>query len=201
MNFSNSGNNITLQVNRSSKFTNIVTVLLGLPPMTKPDKEGQNPFTRAEAEYLAGITTILGNHLFDISDTDNFSQLVYMVLIMRDGEESLTSEFDQSEDENKPSQVIFTFGNITKFLDSKKWIFPEETVHESPLINDIRNTIERIVLILEQDPVVEEGDIVCVRPGCSSRRIFRREQQTRGSDESTTVFLLCTECGKHWKNN
>ena len=201
MNFSNSRTNITLQINRSSKFTEIATVLLSLPPMTKSGREGRKPFTEEEAKYLADIKTLSGQHLFDTSDTDNFYQLVSTVLIMRDGEDSLTSESDQSGNENKPSQTKMPFNDIASFLDSKRWIFPEETVHESPLIDNIRNIIERMVLILEQDPVVEEGNIVCVRPGCSSRRIFRREQQTRGSDEATTVFLLCTECGKHWKNN
>lgn len=197
MNPPNSQSAVTFHIN-STFNDNIRRVLEGLP---KNEKTGNRPFTKLEAEYLAGIKTLTKSYLFDYSDPDNFYQLVSTVLIMRDGENSLTLEPDQLMGENKPPRRKQTFGQIKVFLKSKMWIFPEETVHESPLIDNIRNTIERMILIQEQDPIVAEGNIVCIKPGCKSRRIRRREQQTRGADESSTVFFLCDVCGKSWKNN
>ena len=34
---------------------------------------------------------------------------------------------------------------------------------------------------------------------CKSRECTYYEQQTRSSDEPTTVFLTCLKCGKNWK--
>nr|QBK91037.1 MAG: transcription factor S-II [Pithovirus LCPAC202] len=197
MNPPNSQSAVTFHIN-STFNDNIRRVLEGLP---KNEKTGNKPFTKPEAEYLAGIKTLTKSYLFDYSDPDNFYQLVSTVLIMRDGENSLTLEPDQLMGENKPARRKQTFDQIKNFLKSKTWIFPEETVHESPLIDNIRNTIERMILIQEQDPVVAEGNIVCIKPGCESRRIRRREQQTHGADESATVFFLCDICGKSWNTN
>nr|QBK90937.1 MAG: transcription factor S-II [Pithovirus LCPAC201] len=196
-----SPNIVTLHVGPQNMYNRIVTTLLSLPPVIEFGGQSHPPFTLEEAEQLAGITTFSNDYLFDPTNSDNFYQLVTTVLQMKDGKASIIQEAGGSEIKNEKHEIGLGFGKVMKYLNSKKWIFPEETVHESSLLNSTRDIIERIILIEEQEPVVEEGNIVCVRPGCSSRRIFRREQTTRGADESTTVFLLCTECGKNWKKN
>lgn len=191
-----------LQVKPKNTSDKIVAALLSLPPIIELGGGSHPPFTPQEANQLAQIKTYNNDYLFDPSNSANFYQLVSMVLIMKGGEASITQEPTGPKIETKEDAIaISDFREVMEYLNSEKWIFPEETVHESPLINNFRDLIERIVLIEEQEPVVEEGNIVCVRPGCSSRRIFRREQQTHGADESTTVFLLCTECGKNWKKS
>ena len=44
---------------------------------------------------------------------------------------------------------------------------------------------------------VAEGDLVC--PKCKSRKIIRKEMQTRSADESATVFCECFDCKKRFK--
>lgn len=43
---------------------------------------------------------------------------------------------------------------------------------------------------------ISEGVLVCGKCGC--RKIFSFSKQTRSMDEPTTVFALCSECGKKW---
>ena len=51
----------------------------------------------------------------------------------------------------------------------------------------------------EQEQVfdVAEGDLTC--PKCKSRKIIRKEMQTRSADESATVFCECFDCKKRFK--
>ena len=44
---------------------------------------------------------------------------------------------------------------------------------------------------------VAEGDLTC--PKCKSKRIIRKEMQTRSADESATVFCECFNCKKRFK--
>ena len=87
------------------------------------------------------------------------------------------------------------FGKIIGWLKSRKWIIAEEVIHESPLLaeNRMRNDIR--ILEMEQEPVVEEGTIVCKNRSCKSKRILRAFAQTRSGDEGFTVFFTCTDCG------
>ena len=53
--------------------------------------------------------------------------------------------------------------------------------------------------LLEKQKVYEvtEGDLTC--PSCKSRKIIRKEMQTRSADESATVFCQCFDCKKRFK--
>ena len=53
--------------------------------------------------------------------------------------------------------------------------------------------------LLEKQKVYEvtEGDLTC--PNCKSRKIIRKEMQTRSADESATVFCQCFDCKKRFK--
>ena len=44
---------------------------------------------------------------------------------------------------------------------------------------------------------VAEGDLTC--PKCKSKKIIRKEMQTRSADESATVFCECFDCKKRFK--
>ena len=43
---------------------------------------------------------------------------------------------------------------------------------------------------------LSEGALECGQ--CGSKKIFSFTKQTRSMDEPTTVFALCSECGKKW---
>jgi len=44
---------------------------------------------------------------------------------------------------------------------------------------------------------VEEGVLECGK--CNSNRTLSYTKQTRGGDESTTVFAVCYDCNNRWK--
>lgn len=176
----------------------IIRALRSLPPLKLKGKSSPI-FNQSEIEQLSEIKTYRGDYLFDPSKSDKFYQLVSMVILIRDGKANMVQRPTGPEIENTKSQMGMGFQKVIDYLTSEVWIFPEEAVHESPLINKFRDQIDLFILNQEQEPVVEEGNVFCVRPGCSSRRVVRNQAQTRGGDESTTVFLWCSECGKTWK--
>ena len=44
---------------------------------------------------------------------------------------------------------------------------------------------------------VDEGVLDCHK--CGSNKTFSYTKQTRGGDESTTVFVVCSKCKSRWK--
>ena len=44
---------------------------------------------------------------------------------------------------------------------------------------------------------VDEGVLTCGK--CGSNKTFSYSKQTRGGDESTTVFAICSNCQNKWK--
>jgi transcription elongation factor S-II len=36
---------------------------------------------------------------------------------------------------------------------------------------------------------------------CKSKKCYYYELQIRGGDEASTIFVECSQCGKHWKEN
>jgi DNA-directed RNA polymerase subunit M/transcription elongation factor TFIIS len=93
------------------------------------------------------------------------------------------------------------FQLIMKWLNSIPWVIPEEAVHESALMAGIRLKVAIQILELEQEPIVEEGSIVCQNRSCKSRKIITQYVQTRGNDEGFTAFHTCTNCGQHFKGS
>ena len=61
----------------------------------------------------------------------------------------------------------------------------EEALHPKPLLEE-----QKVYEILE-------GDTVC--PKCKSRRIIKKEMQTRSCDESATTFCQCVNCKHRFK--
>lgn len=47
---------------------------------------------------------------------------------------------------------------------------------------------------------VEEGVWKCRDKACGSRRMSTSSHQTRGGDESMTLFITCMKCGKRYKD-
>lgn len=178
-----------------------ITALLSLPPLILSPGKLSPAFTEEEARQLASIKTFSEEYLFNPLDSDKFYQLVSMVIMIKNGKAVMVKQPTGAEIVEEDDEKGVGFAKTLQYLLSAKWIFPEETVHQSPLLNNVREVIELRLRNEEQEPIVEEGNIVCVNPKCDSRRIKRNFAQTRGGDEAFTGFFLCTECGKQWKKS
>ena len=199
-----------LQVQPGNKPDQIRVALRNLPQI--PGQQSP-PLKEEEIRELAELQTSNDEYLFDPDNVLTFYQLVSTILQLKYGEEQFTrlpgdpptepsarSTVDPglSSGERQSVKGIEFEGALQDL--NKVWIFPEEAVHGSKLLQPTRNKIQRDILRAEEEPIVEEGHITCERPGCPSRRISRTELQTRGSDESSTRFFLCTTCGYRWTN-
>ena len=72
-----------------------------------------------------------------------------------------------------------------------------EILYNHPEFLEIQN------LLKEQDEFtvnpfeIEEGVLQCNK--CNSQKTFSYTLQTRSSDEATTVFACCAQCGAKWR--
>jgi len=51
--------------------------------------------------------------------------------------------------------------------------------------------------LVNRRPAVSSGHIKCRK--CKSNNLTTTQVQTRGADESMTVFFECGDCGQRWK--
>ncbi len=66
----------------------------------------------------------------------------------------------------------------------------------SELFDDVKHRINEQDNFLTNPVEVEEGVFQCV---CGCKKTFSYQKQTRSSDESITVFVTCSKCGRRWK--
>ena len=73
----------------------------------------------------------------------------------------------------------------------------DQFLFNHPMFLEIQN------LLKEQDEFtvnpfeIEEGVLQCNK--CNSQKTFSYTLQTRSSDEATTVFACCAQCGAKWR--
>lgn len=78
---------------------------------------------------------------------------------------------------------------IVKNLKSMK------SMWDNAIFNEIKDKIYENDGFIIDPFVIEEGAVTC---GCGSSRVFTYSKQTRGCDESMTVFCKCCQCKKQW---
>jgi hypothetical protein len=67
---------------------------------------------------------------------------------------------------------------------------------DHPVFDDMKRAIHQYDRFLVSPPEVQEGVIEC---RCGSKRTFSFSKQTRRADESATVFVRCSACGKTFR--
>jgi len=92
------------------------------------------------------------------------------------------------------------YGKITdtNLKELRKELIENILMWNSSVYNDLKLE-EDLTYALIENPEhlkVEEGMYKCRK--CGSKRIHHYSMQTRGGDESTTVFFTCVKCGKKW---
>ena len=73
----------------------------------------------------------------------------------------------------------------------------EEFNWKNKSFNNIKKSIEEQHNFIVKPFEVDEGVLECGK--CGSKKTFSYTKQTRGGDESTTVFATCSICGNNWK--
>lgn len=68
---------------------------------------------------------------------------------------------------------------------------------DHPSLRSIGERFREQDRFIESPPTIEEGVIECIR--CRSKRTFSFSKQTRRGDESTTVFVRCSQCSKTFR--
>jgi DNA-directed RNA polymerase subunit M/transcription elongation factor TFIIS len=53
--------------------------------------------------------------------------------------------------------------------------------------------------LLEDDAEDVQGILTCRNPNCKSKSIAVDQKQTRGGDESMTIFCVCRKCNTKWR--
>jgi DNA-directed RNA polymerase subunit M/transcription elongation factor TFIIS len=84
-----------------------------------------------------------------------------------------------------------SYNNIIKLVEDR--LFLENT--EEYKIFKIK--LDEIDDFLVNPFEVDEGVLDCHK--CGSNKTFSYTKQTRGGDESTTVFVVCSKCKSRWK--
>ena len=96
---------------------------------------------------------------------------------------------------------------ILEIIDYKRNKLTTKQIYEKLKNNNIQfNTEEFFNYQKEIDELddflnnpfeVDEGVLTCNK--CSSNKTYSYTKQTRGGDESTTVFAMCSNCQARWK--
>ncbi len=73
----------------------------------------------------------------------------------------------------------------------------KEFLWNHPNLAEIRHQFEERDAFLENPPEVEEGVLQCQK--CGSRKTHSFSKQTRAADESTTVFVRCSQCSHSFR--
>lgn len=84
--------------------------------------------------------------------------------------------------------------NLNELLDIIK---NSEYLYMNNRFDNIRYKIEEYDSFILKPFEVEEGVLTCNK--CGSNKTFSYTKQTRGGDESTTVFAICSNCDARWK--
>lgn len=74
---------------------------------------------------------------------------------------------------------------------------PMETWYENHLENQRKQ--EEMLQMKPTDLLEDDGTSLMQCSRCQSSDIIWEQKQTRGADESMTVFFQCKNCGKRWK--
>jgi hypothetical protein len=93
---------------------------------------------------------------------------------------------------------IYTEWNVYPKLDELfAWIKSNPFAYGNDVFHTSKQIIDEEDDFIINPPIVDEGVNQCRR--CKSFRTFSFTKQTRSSDEASTVFVSCTECGLKFK--
>lgn len=84
-----------------------------------------------------------------------------------------------------------------KWAEKKSEFTDFSQIWDSPLLDDNRDELRRIIHRTVEGPVITESSVYqCLK--CGSRRVTASKLQNRSADEETAVKLKCHSCQNIW---
>ncbi len=105
-------------------------------------------------------------------------------------------------DEKRYNHILFqVMGNISKQnpMYAYKVLKEGKVEWRDDVYEKIAQKMVEMNEFLVKPFSINEGIIKC--KNCGSYKTFCSQMQTRSGDEQLTLFVRCTQCGKHWCNN
>ena len=116
---------------------------------------------------------------------DELEEIIHDKSINQDEYKLIIQEVIQHKRNNESIQNIIENIKNNKFLTNKSEY------------DNFKLEIQEINDFLLNPFEVDEGVLTCGK--CGSNKTFSYSKQTRGGDESTTVFAICSNCQNKWK--
>jgi len=116
---------------------------------------------------------------------DELEEIIHDKSINQDEYKLIIQEVIQHKRNNESIQNIIENIKNNKFLTNKSEY------------DNFKLEIQEIDDFLLNPFEVDEGVLTCGK--CGSNKTFSYSKQTRGGDESTTVFAICSNCQNKWK--
>ena len=90
---------------------------------------------------------------------------------------------------------LFRSDNNIDFIQKK--ILNKDYLFNTNEYKNFKKKLEEMDNFLMKPFEVDEGVLTCNK--CNSNKTFSYTKQTRSGDESTTVFVVCSNCNAKWK--
>ena len=95
------------------------------------------------------------------------------------------------------TQIVLQVNNKVSLKEILQSLKTSKYIWNSASFREIKYNIEEQDNFIVKPFEIEEGVMECTK--CGSKKTYSYTKQTRGGDEATTVFAICSECNARWK--
>ena len=132
---------------------------------------------------------------------DRYIQSLNLLLTIKDSKYIVNTLISHNLDSNKIKLIIL---ELMKYIrDGENISFIKDIVETKKYLknnkkyDNVKYKMQEFENFILNPFEVEEGVLICNK--CDSNKTFSYTKQTRGGDESTTVFAICSQCDNRWK--
>ena len=158
----------------------------------KPGQFLKNVLSTIQIEET--LETILSRYSSQPFSPDEIRQLSNLIYI--DGKKKIPPDDEHLIFELMGMRQSISFEELYNHLQEAR--SREDIILEAPTMNKAHVKYRRDMEISLYKPVVTVGASKC--PKCRSEQVLNFEMQTRGADESVTIFNRCIACDYRWRS-
>ena len=113
--------------------------------------------------------------------------------------ENNTFKLAKNEEEYKEiiTQIVLQVKNKISLKEILQTLKKGKYIWNSDTFENIKYSIEEQDNFIVKPFEIDEGVMECTK--CGSKKTYSYTKQTRGGDEATTVFAICSNCNARWK--